>query len=356
MKDNKKFALVLSGGGVKGAWEAGFLKYVAENWGHKFHTVSGASIGALNGLGYVAAAHDEEKLPQAIIAPWNNITFGQVAKIPWSDIFTFKFYSLLDNSPLVDFVNSNIDMKQYRKNIDEGVVVANVMNTTDITERRLHTWVDTKDGKDYDSAAWATMKQELDARHAVASGAVPIAFRSQQLDNGGWHIDGGLCQNTPIAPILMSFYEDRSDTPDTSEDPKVNILVLTLPEPTVKQEWTSEPTLLAQTSQMFESLTVNHIMQDVAKAQAINGFLDALGVESYKKYRKLNLMVARPSISLSALAVEAKKEILWGLIPSSWAASLSFLLIFQPYVQRLLKQGYADAEAMHDQLEEFFNS
>ena len=230
------------------------------------------------------------------------------------------------------------------------------MTSTDITARRLHTWVDTKDNKDYDSVAWVTMKQELDARHAVASGAVPIAFRSQQLDDGGWHVDGGLCENTPIAPILMSFYEDRSEEPDTTEDPSVHILVLTLPEPTTKQEWTSEPTLLTQTSQMFESLTVNQIMQDVAKAQAINNFLDAMGVKTFKKYRKLDLMVARPSVSLAALAVEAKKDIMWGLIPSSWAASLSFLLIFQPYVQMLLKQGYADAEAMHDQLEEFFNS
>jgi NTE family protein len=356
MKVNKKFALVLSGGGVKGAWEAGFLKYVAENWGHKFHTVSGTSIGALIGLVYSAAAHDEKNLPEAIVKPWNEITLSKVAKIPWSDLFHLRFYSVLDNSPLLDFVNSNLDLEQYRKNIDTGIITTNVMVTTELTSKRLHMWVDSKDNKSYDSPAWITKKQELNGTHAVASGAVPIAFRSQQLDDGGWHVDGGLCENTPIAPILMSFYDDRSDEPDTSNDPKVKILVLTLPEPDVQQEWTREPTILTQTSRMFESLTVNQIMQDVAKAKAINDFLDTLGVESYGKYRKLDLLVVRPSESLDALAGTVQKEIAWGLFPTNWISSLSFLLIFQPYVQVLLKKGYEDAVKMHDQLEEFFNS
>lgn len=355
MKEQKKFALVLSGGGAKGAWEIGFLKYVVERWGQKFHAVSANSIGALNAMVYVSTASDPE-MSKKLSEPWNKISFGDVAKIPLSDIFRLKFYSLLDNSPLLEFVNKNLDMASYRANIDNGVVDSYIITTTDLTSKKLHVWVDSKDDVDYLSPAWVTKKQELNGSHAVASGAIPIVFKSQQLESGSWHVDAGLVTNTPIAPALSSFFKDRSSNPDTSEDPKVKVLVLTLPEPEVKQEWTSEPTILTQVSRMFEALTVNQIIQDVAKAEMINDFLDSVGVDSCGKYRRIALLVARPAQSLNSIASDSAGEIMWGLIPKSWAASLSFLLIFQPYIQRLLVAGYADAEAMHDQLEEFFNS
>ncbi len=352
MKDNKKFALVLSGGGVKGAWEAGFLKYVAEVWGHKFTTVCGSSAGALNGISYVSAA-GSENLPEKIIEPWNKVTFGQVAKIPWGDIFSFKLYSLMDNSPLMEFLKNTLDIESYRRNIDTGIVETNILTTTELTEKKAYIWVDSKTERNYDSANWHVVKQALGAEHATASGAIPVAFRSVQLKEG-WHIDGGLCNNTPILPAIMSMYNNRQIK--TEEDPEVKILVLTLPEPETKQEWTSEPTILTQTSRMFESLTVSHITQDVSKANTINEFLDSLAVDHYGKYRRINLLLARPTKSLDALARTVQEDIAWGLFPAAWLSSLSFLLIFQPYIQVLLKEGYEDAKKMHDQLEEFFNS
>ena len=352
MKDNKKFALVLSGGGVKGAWEAGFLKYVTEVWGHRFSTVCGSSAGALNGISYVSAANSE-KLPEKVIEPWNKVSFGKVAKVPWSDIFTLKFYSLMDNSPLMSFLEENLDIKGYRANIDSGVVETHIVTTTELSEKRAHIWVDSKLDRSYESANWVVNRCEITPAHATASGAIPVAFRSVQL-NEGWHIDGGLCNNTPILPAIMSFYQDR--TFRVTSEPSVKILVLTLPEPETKQEWTSEPTILTQTSRMFESLTVNHIAQDVSKANTINDFLDSMGVDYYGKYRKIDLLLARPSNSLDALARTVQEDIAWGLFPASWLSSLSFLLIFQPYIQVLLKEGYEDAKKMHDQLEEFFNS
>jgi hypothetical protein len=66
--------------------------------------------------------------------------------------------------------------------------------------------------------------------------------------------------------------------------------------------------------------------------------------------------MARPSNSLDALARTVQEDIAWGLLPASWLSSLSFLLIFQPYIQVLLKEGYEDAKKMHDQLDEFFSS
>lgn len=352
MKDNKKFALVLSGGGVKGAWEAGFLKYVTEVWCHKFTTVCGSSAGALNGMSYVSAV-GSENLPEKIVEPWNKITFRNVAKISWSDIFSFKFYSLMDSYPLMEFLKSTLDVERYRRNIDMGIVETNILTTTELSEKKAYIWVDSKLERSYESTSWQVVKQELNAEHAAASCAIPIVFRAVQL-NEGWHTDGGLCNNTPILPAIMSMYTNREII--SIADTDVSILVITLPEPETKHEWTKEPTVLTQTSRMFESLTVNHIKQDVSKANMINEFLDSMGVVNYGKYRRINILLARPSNSLDALAKTVQKDIACGLLPINWLSSLSFILIFQPYIQALLNEGYNDAKAMHDQLEEFFSS
>ena len=66
----KKFALVLSGGGFKGAFQVGALQYLKENWNlldpnsveMKFDIVAGVSVGSLNGL--LVASNKFDKLQE----------------------------------------------------------------------------------------------------------------------------------------------------------------------------------------------------------------------------------------------------------------------------------------------------
>lgn len=54
----KKIALVLSGGGGKGAFQVGAEKYAREEKGYRWSVISGVSIGALNGAFMAMGAHD----------------------------------------------------------------------------------------------------------------------------------------------------------------------------------------------------------------------------------------------------------------------------------------------------------
>jgi len=67
----KKFALVLSGGGFKGAFQIGALRVLKSNWhrldpdsnGMKFDILAGVSVGSLNGVLTACNEFDElEKL------------------------------------------------------------------------------------------------------------------------------------------------------------------------------------------------------------------------------------------------------------------------------------------------------
>ncbi len=65
---SKKVALVLSGGGAKGAFQIGAEKYAREVKGYRWSVISGVSIGAANGAFLAMGKHDR------ILEIWNTIT------------------------------------------------------------------------------------------------------------------------------------------------------------------------------------------------------------------------------------------------------------------------------------------
>ncbi len=83
----KKTALVLSGGGFKGAFQVGALDYLRENWDQiapdrpplSFDIVAGVSVGSLNGLLVALGRFDE--LQQL----WNDVAENGVGEIYTSD-------------------------------------------------------------------------------------------------------------------------------------------------------------------------------------------------------------------------------------------------------------------------------
>jgi len=89
-----KRALVLAGGGAKGAYEAGYIKALNE-LGMEFQIVTGTSIGALNGC--LVTQHDEQKLFDL----WQNMDISQVFAGEWNDDFHLDFDSLMNQSHLV---------------------------------------------------------------------------------------------------------------------------------------------------------------------------------------------------------------------------------------------------------------
>jgi NTE family protein len=75
-------ALVLAGGGARGAYEAGVLSVLlpALPEDERPNMIVGASVGAVNGA-YLAATHDDAELT-AGRALWEQITWGDVLATP----------------------------------------------------------------------------------------------------------------------------------------------------------------------------------------------------------------------------------------------------------------------------------
>ncbi len=94
----KKTALVLSGGGAKGAFQAAAEKYAREVKGYTWDTIAGVSVGALNGI--MLAMHKYQRLFEI----WNTITDDKVYTGGFNPISIIKLLlgakSFYGNEPL----------------------------------------------------------------------------------------------------------------------------------------------------------------------------------------------------------------------------------------------------------------
>ena len=128
-----KRAVVLSGGGTKGAYEIGVWRALRE-LGIDYHIVTGTSIGSINGA--MMTMGDYERSENV----WRNLVMEDFMLAPqrkerdWVSFIesffspkSFGWNSLLngavDNSPFPGFVEKNIDEKEMRaSDVDYGLV------------------------------------------------------------------------------------------------------------------------------------------------------------------------------------------------------------------------------------------
>lgn len=164
METRKKTALVLGGGGARGAYEIGVWQALRET-GHQIDMVFGASVGAINGAMVVQDAFD------LAVTLWKEAKVEMV--IDTSLIKSKK-------SPLRKLLEQYVDEAAIRSSgIDYGLVTIEVPSLTphhlflsEIPEGKLIDFIQ-------------------------ASAALVPAFRPQDIDNV-MYVDGGFADNLPV--------------------------------------------------------------------------------------------------------------------------------------------------------------
>lgn len=116
----KKTALVLSGGGAKGAFQMAAEKYAREEKGYQWDLVAGVSVGALNGM--MLAMEKYARLEDL----WRNITREQVytGRLNFWSILKIAFgaKSVYDNSPLWALIQREYEPEKVRIDLQVGAV------------------------------------------------------------------------------------------------------------------------------------------------------------------------------------------------------------------------------------------
>ena len=178
-------ALVLSGGGAKGAYEAGVAAALAER-GVAIRLVAGSSAGALNAA--MIAAGQTDRLD----ALWRGLTRDRVYALRtrvlfagllpgWLTLLALdRAGSLFDAAPLRELIDATLDLERVRASPVRLLVV-----TSDLARREARV---------FDNRT--VTRQAL-----LAASAVPGAFPAVDVD-GTLLVDGGLTGRAPVLEAL----------------------------------------------------------------------------------------------------------------------------------------------------------
>jgi NTE family protein len=218
-------ALVLAGGGARGAYEFGALSVLLPRLAEddRPDVIVGTSVGALNAAYLAARAHDplETALAEGCDF-WREVSYRDVLsplvsteELPrllgsFADLTGLpraRMWSLLNPEPLLETLRGIVSLRQIRRNVQSRAIrVASVVASSASSGRSVvfhdggrKPKADRRRGLDYVPTA-------LDENHVRASAAIPGFFPAVRVTRPpqarGWYFDGGTRLNTPIKPAL----------------------------------------------------------------------------------------------------------------------------------------------------------
>lgn len=216
---------MLSGGGARGAYEAGALQVLLpelEKRGQRPGIVLGTSIGALNAIHVADTAHlPASETVASLVKLWREVQFsdiigplgsplelGRFLRLGLGGLLPMSAPALLDTRPLPGVLRRLIDFERTHANCAEGLVSLGVVATSYATgdsvvfhQRRSGAIVedDPRRGIHY-------VPTPVEVSHVQASASIPVAFPATWVKTPagatGWYGDGGTRLNTPMKPAL----------------------------------------------------------------------------------------------------------------------------------------------------------
>jgi NTE family protein len=279
-------ALVHSGGGSKGAYGAGVLKYLLGDLEIKYDIICGVSVGAINGSFLAQYPYGKEKeCAEELYKMWLNLDSSKIYKRwwpfgRWHALWNKSFY---DSSPLHNLIRSNISLDKIRltgKLVNVGTVSLSSGKYTIFDQNSDH-FIDAIIG----SSSFPGMLS-------------PIKFLGQL-----W-TDGGIKEISPIKKAV-----------DLGAD--IIDVIITSPQTRVKR-FIENPTTVDILKRSLDLSTDKIMANDIEKVEMHN-ILALAGLED-RKYVKINIL--RPDYNL-----------------------IEDLLDFSPTkIKEMAEKGYADAK------------
>lgn len=375
--DSTKTALVLPGGGARGAFQVGVLKAIAELLpkaaANPFSVLSGTSAGAINAVVLASKARRFHLAVEELERVWGNFHCDQVyrtdnltmlkSSLHWMASIVLGGFlvgapvSLLDNAPLRGLLSRNVRFPRIQNAIENGYLDAITVTAAGYATARSTSFYQSDSGLE----EWARTRRigvrgELHLDHLMASIAVPMIFPPVQID-GEYFGDGAMRQATPLSPaihlganriLVIGVRDETADEPPTPENPQ------------------SSPSFANIAGYMLDTLFMDGLYSDIERMTRINQLVDAVRPEhrsgSLASMRAIDTMLIVPSKDLRVIAHKHRQELpfalralLRGIAGKKPGESrlLSFLLFEQAFTRELIDLGYSDAMRVKDQLRDF---
>lgn len=382
-------ALILSGGGARGAYEVGVLSYVFGDLAAAYGAppldfICGTSVGAINGT-YLASALDDPRAGVGRLRGiWNELALGdvlgfgvdQARRVHRLLLGGRRGAGLFDAAPMTKLIRKGIDWRQLSRNLRRGRLKALTVTATHVPTGRPYCFVDR--GPDVPLPFGLprfvhVAPTHMLPQHVLASAAIPVVFPPVPIQTDLF-CDGGLRLNTPLSPAIH-LGADR-----------VLIIGLSTAAEGERREVARGryPGLSFLLGKVLDAFLLDHVRFDVDELERVNALLQdglsacgpdflehtnaAARARGAPPRRIVKPLVVRPSQDLGRVAADLLRRErasigqllgrtllrLMDVGEGADSADLASYLLFDGvYARELIALGRADARAQRDEIADF---
>ncbi len=371
--DQNELALVLGGGGARGAYQVGFLRHLARRYPDlRVPILTGVSTGAINAahLGNFSGSF-ADKVEQ-LTKLWCQISVDQVFRVDsfsllghllrWASQVTVlggrrggaQVRGFVDTDPLREFLHRGLAspdgaLPGIERNLASGDLRAIALTTTNYATGQTVTWVEGRQIEAWERPQRISVRRKLRVEHVMASAALPIFFPAVQIE-GDWYGDGGIRLHSPLAPavhlgagrlIAVSTRHGRS-----SEEAAQPVVA-------------GYPPPAQVLGVLYNSIFLDLLDQDAIHLERINRLIQDCAPQESSDLRNVDLFVLRPSQDLGVLARDYEPRLprlfrqlirRLGTRESRSPDLLSVVMFQGDYAERMIDLGLADADARADEI------
>ncbi len=385
----RRLAIILSGGGARGAYEVGVLSYLFDELSRlrgaapRVDIVCGTSVGGINGAYLAAHVGDPMLGVRRLSDVWGSLRidavlgfgFKQAVTLPKTLFGSKPAGGVFDVSPMAKLVEREIPWRAISRSLRRRQLQALSISTTEVATGRTVIFLQT--GPDMSLPMRAPPRTLIRAdhigpAHALASAAIPLLFPPVPIGKH-LYVDGGLRQNTPIAPAIRLG--------------ATHVLVVgTSRQVRGVVEPSEVPPALSMTfllGKIMNALMLDHLDTDLGVVSLVNGmiesgeiafgkdFVTGLNAAAIQRgahaFRKIETLVVRPTVGIGRLAAEylrsnrarsgtfLHRQFLKALdVGITEDADLASYLLFDGGFARILMElGRSDARARRNDLLDF---
>ncbi len=385
MKD--ALGLVMTGGGARGAYQAGVLKRIGEiqrvhSDGNPFPIIGGASAGAINGAALAVGSNNFALATETLAHIWSqihpsNIFRSDIASqarnsLTWIVDLSFggilgggNAQSLLDASPLRSFLSKNIDCNRIQTNITRGNLYALAISATNYNSGKSYLFIQGKKGHPiWNRVRRVTVATKITVDHLCASAAIPLVFQPVKLqsqEGAAFFGDGCVRLQQPLSPVIR-LGADR-------------ILAIGVRGENLEHQREDavdhrNPSLAQILGVLLNVMFLDHLAADVEHLERLNSLIAQERVKFSRTSRPENIrplrtLIVTPSVDLSNLSKQYMGDMPYllsyfvhglGRDAASCADLMSYLLFTPRYTNALIDIGYQDAGGRIDEIEDFLYS
>jgi len=361
-----ELAVVLGGGGARGAYQVGVLRYVGRRFPDlRISILTGVSVGSINTVYLANHPGNLGEQTAGLAELWAKLSVDRVFRVDarsllghgarflgqlalWGGVRGAPpFRGLVDSQPLAETLRRELcsrdgSLPGIAANLERGPLRAVALTATHYATGATITWCQGRGIREWDRPQRRSVTSQIRVEHVMASAAIPLFFPAIRIGES-WYGDGGVRLHAPLSPashlgaskilaVSTRYPPDARDTcsleSSRSYPPPAQILGL-----------------------MYNAVFLDLLDQDAMHMQRINDLL-ASGRES--SLRPVELLVMRPSQDLGAVARDYE-PCLPGLFRflsrrlgtrQSNSTDLISMFMFQAdYLARLIALGEADAAA-----------